>query len=100
MCGSRYGVLVFLYALCATPANVSTEYKNAEQTSRPARESFELLDWPKEMLRAIDTGFSQLVSLLRASVPLSASYDGDSSAATSIASGVARRPVTCSMLIR
>lgn len=35
-----------------------------------------------------------------APVPLSASYDGDSSAATSIVSGVARRPVTCSMLIR
>ena len=35
-----------------------------------------------------------------ASMPLSASYQDDSSAATSIASGIARRPVTCSMLIR
>jgi len=35
-----------------------------------------------------------------APVHLSAFYQGDSSAATSIASGVARRPVTCSMLIR
>jgi hypothetical protein len=48
------------------PANVSAKYKNAEHASRPARESFERLDWPREMLRAIDAGFSQLVSLLRA----------------------------------
>ena len=29
---------------------------------RPARKSFERLDWPKEMLRVIDADFSQLVS--------------------------------------
>jgi len=41
-----------------------------------------------------------LARTIPAPVPLSPSYNGDSSAATSIALGVARRPVTCSMLIR
>jgi len=57
MCGSRYGVLVFLYALCVMPANVSAEYKNAEQASHPACEPRERLEWPKEMPRAIEAGF-------------------------------------------
>jgi hypothetical protein len=34
MCGSRYGVRGLLYALCAMPANLSPEYKIAEQALR------------------------------------------------------------------
>jgi hypothetical protein len=53
MCGSRYGVRGLLYALCAMPANLSPEYKNAEQAFRAAREPRERLDCLKEMLRTI-----------------------------------------------
>jgi hypothetical protein len=53
MCGSRYGVCGLLYALCAMPANLSPEYKNAEQAFRAAREPRERLDRLKEMLRTI-----------------------------------------------
>src|SRR5256885_16305206 len=53
MCGSRYSVRGLLYALCAMPANLSPEYKKAEQAFRAAREPDERLDCLKEMLRTI-----------------------------------------------
>src|SRR5438034_10546177 len=53
MCGSRYSVRGLLYALCAMPANLSPEYKKAEQAFRAAREPGERLDCLKEMLRTI-----------------------------------------------
>jgi ribosome-interacting GTPase 1 len=53
MCGSRYSVRGLLYALCAMPANLSPEYKKAEQAFRTAREQRERLDCLKEMLRTI-----------------------------------------------
>ena len=47
MCGSRYSVRGLLYALCAMPANLSPEYKKAEQAFPTAREPRERLDLPQ-----------------------------------------------------
>jgi len=53
MCGLRYSVRGLLYALCAMPANLSAEYKKAEQAfaRRASRASASIC--LKEVVRAI-----------------------------------------------
>jgi ribosome-interacting GTPase 1 len=52
-CAVSSGVRELLYAAYAMPANLSPEYKSAEQAFRAAHEARERLDCLKEMLRTI-----------------------------------------------